>query len=307
MPHSRRTILAATLGLAALATRSAAASPAIVTEGGGADAGEAFAARTLDGLTLSGRLYGDPAHPEILLIHGLGQSRLSWERQTGSALTQRFRVVTYDFRGHGDSDKPDDIAAYADGGRWADDVAAVIAASGLRRPVLVGWSLGGFAIGHYLARHGQAKIAGVNLVNAVTRLAPELLTATARDYAIRLASPDLGVRTQAIEGFLAVCFAKPPAPEAFRRMLVFNGMVPRAVQQGIVRMASEGLDQAFAATARLLVTYGAKDALTSRPMSQRVLALNAAARLSLYEDAGHTPFYEEPERFNAELAAFAAG
>jgi pimeloyl-ACP methyl ester carboxylesterase len=305
MPHTRRTILGASLALAALATRTATAAPA--PQGSAGDSGESFTARTPDGLTLSGRLYGDRSHPEILLIHGLGQSRLSWERQTGSALTQHFRVVTYDLRGHGDSDKPDDVAAYADGARWADDIAAVIAAAELRRPVLAGWSLGGFAIGHYLARHGRAPVAGVNLVNAVTRLAPELLTATARDYAVRLASPDLAARAQAIEGFLAVCFAKPPAPEAFRRMLVFNGMVPRAVQQGIVRMASDGLDQAFAATPRLLVTYGAKDALTPLPMSQRVLALNPAARLSLYEDAGHAPFYEEPERFNAELAAFAAG
>lgn len=298
MDISRRLMLGSSLGMAALAAvtpgLAAAATP------------EPFTARSRDGLTLSGQAWGDPAHPEILLIHGLGQSRLSWELQV-AALADRFRIVAYDLRGHGDSDKPDDAAVYGDGTLWGDDIQAVRAAAGLRRPVLVGWSLGGLAIGHYLARHGDEAIAGVNLVAAVTRLSPELLTPTSRDHAGLLASPDLAVRTAAIERFLAACFAKPPAAEAFQRMLVFNGMVPRGVQQGIVRIGSDGLDQAFGRVDRMLVTYGALDALTAPEMSRRVLDLNPRARLSLYDGIGHTPFYEDPGRFNAELAAFAAG
>jgi pimeloyl-ACP methyl ester carboxylesterase len=42
-------------------------------------------------------------------------------------------------------------------------------------------------------------------------------------------------------------------------------------------------------------------------MSRRLLDLNPAARLSVYEGVGHAPFYERPERFNRELAVFAAG
>lgn len=296
MDFSRRLVLGTSLGLAAAAAlpRVPAAQPA----------GEAFTARTRHGLILSGHSWGDPARPVIVLIHGLGQSRLSWELQT-AALADRFRIIAYDLRGHGDSDKPTDAAAYADGALWADDLRAVIEATGVRRPTLVGWSLGGLVIGHYVARHGIETVGGVNLVNAVTRLAPELLTETSRACAAKLASPDLGLRTAAIEGFLAACFAKPPAAEAFRRMLVFNGMVPRGVQEGIVRIGADGLDQAFAALPKLLVTFGARDQLTSPEMSQRVLALNPRATLSVYDDVGHTPFYEDPARFNRELAGFA--
>lgn len=297
MDLSRRFILGTSLGLAA-----AAAAPRFLLA---QPAGEAFTARTKDGLALSGRAYGNPQAPAIVLIHGLGQSRLSWELQV-APLADRFRVVAYDLRGHGDSDKPADAAAYADGAVWADDLRTVLEATNPRRPTLVGWSLGGLVIGHYLARHGADGIGGVNLVNAVTRLAPELLTETSRAFATRLASPDLGARTEAIEQFLAACFAKPPAPDAFRRMLVFNGMVPRGVQEGIVRIGADGLDEAFARTPRMLVTFGALDKLTSPAMSQRMLTLNPRARLSLYDDVGHTPFYEDPGRFNRELAAFAA-
>ncbi|MBC7801094.1 MAG: alpha/beta hydrolase [Gemmatimonadaceae bacterium] len=301
MEPTRRAILGATIGLTI-----AAGAQAQRPDRGLADPGDPLIARTPDGLRLSVRSYGDPVRPELVLIHGLGQSRLSWDLQTSSTLAQQFRIVTYDLRGHGDSDKPDAVSAYADGTRWADDLRAVIQAAGLRRPTLVGWSLGGLVIGHYLARYGGDGVTGVNLVNAVTKLAPELLSPVARDFATKLASPDLSARTDAIEGFLAVCFAKQPPAATFRRMLVFNGMVPRAVQQGIVQIGSDGLDDAFAGVSRLLVTYGAQDALTLPAMSQRVLALNPKARLSIYPDAGHTPFYEEPARFNAELAAFAA-
>src|SRR6266404_3176414 len=77
-------------------------------------------AKTSDGLNLSVQTYGDVGNDEILLIHGFGQSRLSWSKQTSSSLTEQYRVVTFDLRGHGNSDKPDHAAAYASGEQWAD-------------------------------------------------------------------------------------------------------------------------------------------------------------------------------------------
>jgi pimeloyl-ACP methyl ester carboxylesterase len=93
-----------------------------------------------DGVSLSVGEWGNPAGREILFIHGQAQSIVSFKRQTDGALARDFRLVAYDLRGHGLSDKPDDPACYQDGRRWADDVHAVIVAKRLRRPVLVGWS-----------------------------------------------------------------------------------------------------------------------------------------------------------------------
>jgi non-heme chloroperoxidase len=64
-------------------------------------------AKTSDGLNLSVQTYGGVGNDEILFIHGFGQSRLSWSKQTSSSLTEHYRVVTFDLRGHGNSDKPD--------------------------------------------------------------------------------------------------------------------------------------------------------------------------------------------------------
>ena len=87
--------------------------------------------RAPDGVSISAQEWGNPAGPEILLIHGFAQSHLSWMRQVSGDLAREFRIVTYDLRGHGASDKPDDKARYHDNKAWADEVKAVIDAAGL--------------------------------------------------------------------------------------------------------------------------------------------------------------------------------
>jgi pimeloyl-ACP methyl ester carboxylesterase len=78
-------------------------------------------AKTSDGLHLSVQRYGEVGNDEIVFIHGFGESRLSWSKQTSSSLTEYYRVVSFDLRGHGNSDKPDHAAAYASGEQWSDD------------------------------------------------------------------------------------------------------------------------------------------------------------------------------------------
>jgi non-heme chloroperoxidase len=71
-----------------------------------------LAVKTPDGLTISAQDWGNPTGPEILFIHGFSQSHMSWMRQVDSDLTKEFHIVTYDLRGHGNSDKPLDPGAY---------------------------------------------------------------------------------------------------------------------------------------------------------------------------------------------------
>ncbi|VVE46917.1 alpha/beta hydrolase [Pandoraea capi] len=87
-------------------------------------------------------------------------SHLNWDAQTSSPLLERYRLITFDLRGHGQSGKPERADAYTDGRRWADDLAAVIAGSGARQPVIVGWSLGAAVATNYLAAYGDTRIAG---------------------------------------------------------------------------------------------------------------------------------------------------
>src|SRR5450631_563185 len=119
---------------------------------------KSISVKTPDGLTISAQEWGNPAGPEILFIHGFSQSHMSWMRQVNSDLAKEFRIVTYDLRGHGNSDKPEDAARYRDGNAWADEVQAVMDAAGLKRPVLVGWSYAGRGISDYVTFRGADKL-----------------------------------------------------------------------------------------------------------------------------------------------------
>src|SRR5712672_3774211 len=131
--------------------------------------------KTPDGLTISAQEWGNPAGPEILFIHGFSQSHLSWMRQVDSDLAKEFRIVTYDLRGHGNSDKPLDPARYRDSKAWGDEVQAVMDAAGLKRAGRVGGSYAGRVISDYVTTHGAGQIAGINLVDAGIKADPALV------------------------------------------------------------------------------------------------------------------------------------
>src|SRR5471030_531523 len=104
-------------------------------------------AAAADGVRLGfERLGFENSGEPMLLVHGFGSSREQNWKSTGwySSLTEAgHAVVAMDCRGHGQSDKPHDEAAYGHE-KMADDVLAVMAAAGLGPAHLVGYSMGGF-------------------------------------------------------------------------------------------------------------------------------------------------------------------
>jgi len=89
--------------------------------------------------------YGDPANPAIVMVHGIRLGRAMWEPHA-RALARRFHVITLDLPGHG---------ALVDVSFTAEHVGAVldhaIARIATSPPLLVGYSLGGFAGMQYAA------------------------------------------------------------------------------------------------------------------------------------------------------------
>ncbi len=281
-----------------LRSNTATPSPAVRTP-------EPFQVRSSDGTLLAGDAQGDPTAPEILFIHGLRQSRLSWNKQFADPVLSGFRLVRFDLRGHGDSDKPTSPAADADPDRWGDDLAAVIAGAKLRRPVLVGWSLGGWVVGGYLRCHTGKQIAGLNLVGTVITFDPELFTPLVATLAQSTVSPDLATRTAATAEFLLACFHQPPSGAELAQMMVINGMAASAINTVIAEPNTPNLDATFRGfDGPVLLTHGAHDRLVRPAASERLLSLCPNAHLSLYANSGHSPFYEESDRFGHELAAF---
>jgi len=94
-----------------------------------------------DGVRLAGDTWGHPDGAPVVLLHGGGQTRHAWGR-TGERLGRAgYFAIAYDARGHGDSDWSADGDYSFDA--LAADLACVIAALGVRRPALIGASLGG--------------------------------------------------------------------------------------------------------------------------------------------------------------------
>jgi pimeloyl-ACP methyl ester carboxylesterase len=103
---------------------------------------------------------GPPDAPGLLLHHGLASSRRIWDLML-PRLTRRFRVVTFDARGHGRSGKPTGRYGFD---RLADDVVRVSRAVRLRRPIVAGHSWGAMVALHLGARR-PATTSGVVLVD----------------------------------------------------------------------------------------------------------------------------------------------
>jgi non-heme chloroperoxidase len=264
--------------------------------------------KTPDGLTISAQQWGNPGGPEILFIHGFAQSYLSWMRQVDSELADEFRIVTYDLRGHGNSDKPLDPARYRDSQAWGDEVQAVMDATELKRPVLAGWSYAGRVISDYLATHcagsdGAGKLAGINYVGSSIKVDPATVGDNIANLAL-MASEDLVTNIEATRSFVHGCFSRQPTPDDFETMLAFNMMVPPAVRGAMGGRPHDATAMASKLNIPVLVTHGAEDRNIRLDAARYTASVIPGATLSVYEGIGHSPFYEDAPRFNAELASF---
>ena len=257
-----------------------------------------------DGVTLAVQETGDPDGPAVILVHGLLGSRFSWDAQWHSPALQRYRLIAFDLRGHGQSGMPAAPEMYREGRRWADDLDAVIRATRATRPVLVGWSLGAAVITNYLAAHGDDAIAGVVYTGGVIELKPELLGPQPAVYA-RMASADLRTHLAGERDFIALCFRRPPAADTFQRLIAMAAMASNVMQAAVFGMNVEADTGLRALRKPILHIYGAHDALV-RPQASfaRAVALAPHSVLHLYPDVGHAPFAEDPERFNSDLVDF---
>jgi len=259
--------------------------------------------KTPDRLTIAAQEWGNPNGPEILLIHGFAQSHLSWIRQVNSDLARDFRIITYDLRGHGGSDKPLAKAPYHGNKAWGDEVKAVMDAAGLKRPVLVGWSYAGRVISDYVTTHGAGRLAGINFVDASIKFFPENTGENLKNQA-PMTSEDLATNIAATRAFVHGCFEKQPTADDFETMLSFNMMVPPVVRANLGGRALDATEVMSKLKIPVLVTHGDKDRNSKIGTAQYTAKTIPGAKLSIYEGIGHAPFYEDAARFNAELAAF---
>jgi non-heme chloroperoxidase len=257
------------------------------------------------GLRLHVREWGRPEGPPILFLHGWSQSHLCWARQYESALAEEFRLVACDLRGHGMSQAPPEPQHYTDPSLWADDVAAIIEQLGLDRPVLVGWSYGGFVISDYVRAYGQDQIAAINFVGAAVKLGEAafgtLFGPGFLDHFAAATAADLPTNIAAIRSFVRACLVKPVPDDDLETAVCWTMVVPATIRANLAAREIDCDDVLAALEVPLLVTQGRADTVVLPAMAEHVLAVCPTAGASWYDGVGHAPHLEEPERFNREL------
>jgi proline iminopeptidase len=248
--------------------------------------------------------------PTLVLLHGgPGGFDHSYLRPSFSALADVAQVVYVDLRDHGRSARHDPEAWSFD--VCADDVRAFCDALGIRRPIVLGHSMGGFVAMLYGARHpGHA--GGLILQSTLGRFDLDRLTEgfrrVAGDEVAALGRRDYGGEDVSAEEWARVWAAFGPhvPDEATMRRMIRNRDVN---SPGLKLLRSfDALAELPRITSPTLVCVGELDPVTPVPASEEIVAglRPGPARLAVLTGAGHFPWLDVPDRYRSVITGFIA-
>ncbi|MFI6090740.1 alpha/beta fold hydrolase [Streptomyces sp. NPDC051218] len=253
---------------------------------------------TGDGVRIAYRFDGDESKPVLLLSNSIGTDLHMWDGQV-SVLTDHFRLLRYDARGHGASDVPQGAYSLDRLGR---DVVELLDALGLQRVHVLGLSLGGI-VAQWLGIHVPERVDRLVLSNTAAYLGPA--NQWDRPIAELLQAPDMQVTA---EGFLRSWF---PA-----RMLEGEDEVVEGFRRTLLATQREGVAGSWAAvrdydlrrTAALipnptLVIAGEHDTVTSAAHGKELAATVPGARFTVLPTV-HMANVEAESEFVGAVTAF---
>jgi aminoacrylate hydrolase len=242
--------------------------------------------------------------PALILVSGLGGAGAYWAPQI-EAFAKHFTVITYDQRGAGRSDHPDEPYSIA---TLANDLHSLIQQLELHRPVLIGHSTGG-AIGQVLAAREPGLLSGMVLYaswarsdahfNWCFRMRRALLTgASLEEYvhgsALFLYPPEhVRDHAETLSPALLASVANFPARKIVLRRI-------DAI------MAHDALALLPTIEVPTLVMCAEDDILTPPYQSRRLVEAIPGARLQIVARGGHSFSETQPATFNRIALKFFA-
>ena len=257
---------------------------------------------TTDGTRIHYEVTGKSGATPVLMIQGLGASKNAWNLQR-IAMATRFRIISFDNRGAGRSDKPTEPFTLE---QMADDALAVLDAAGIETAHVVGASMGG-VISQIVAVKYPYRVRSLTLVCTACRNHPwrqELLQAWAKTAA------DKGMIEVGKEAAQWVM-----SPRSFRRLVpAFTWMGPLAALRprysfvsqidAILNTREDLVDQLSTITAPTMVIVGNQDILTPRGDSEEIAERIPNAELVVISGAAHGLMMEHSSTFNKILIEF---
>ena len=255
-----------------------------------------------DGTRIHYEVTGKSGATPVLMIQGLGASKNAWNLQR-IAMATRFRIISFDNRGAGRSDKPTEPFTLE---QMADDALAVLDAAGIETAHVVGASMGG-VISQIVAVKYPYRVRSLTLVCTACRNHPwrqELLQTWAKTAA------DKGMIEVGKEAAQWVM-----SPRSFRRLVpAFTWMGPLAALRprhsfvsqidAILNTREDLVDQLSTITAPTMVIVGNQDILTPRGDSEEIAERIPNAELVVISGAAHGLMMEHSSTFNRILIEF---
>jgi len=259
-------------------------------------------ARSSDGIRLHYQVLGRHGAPAVLMIQGLGADKHGWDMQR-FVLAARYRVIAFDNRGAGRSDKPFGHYSLE---QMADDAIAVLDDAGIGTAHVVGASMGG-AISQIVALQHPERVRSLTLACTACRnhdWRRELLTG----WATQASERGMGAMTSEAARWVI-------GPRSFRRLLpAFGWLGPLAMgrpshafvaQVRAILATDEAMaDRLHEITVPALVMVGNQDILTPRGDSEELAERLPNAELVVISGAAHGFMVEHATTFNRVLLDF---
>ena len=240
--------------------------------------------------------------PAVLLIHEWACNRTFWERQV-QALRDRHTVIAVDLRGHGESSPPRSGYTIA---RLADDLEHLVRTLAVPRIALVGWSMGGM-VALELATRLRERASVLVLVGGTAG------GLTDPKNPLRIDPARVATFTQELRADCRT-FLRGYAPSFFKRGTEspLLAWASGQMQKTAPHVAEVCLDALLAFDARPVarglavpaaILHGRSDGVFPLAHGEALANAIPGARLTVFEDSGHSPHLEEPDAFNAALGA----
>lgn len=241
----------------------------------------------------------------IVLVHGWKGSHRLWD-PAAHRLAKSFRVISFDNRGMGESDKP---PGRYDFSVLADDLGFVLAELEARDVTLVAWSMGCTISLEYMARGGE-RVARLALMNGPLRLiaSPEFPW-TMSEQQLRGYLDDLAARWPDSERTFSLGALRDPgsAYAEFFYAVALQTPLDYAMRIVEAQLAIDHVPLLPQLRVPVLALYGRHDPYYPVELGEYIAGHVGDGRAHVFEQSAHAPQYEEPDRFCEVVGAFARG